>query len=66
MDQTAREDKYRIHDDHRPDLLIPQGNDDDIMKEIMKISTLEYQKQNGALDLSHIRRNKNKVDQLKN
>lgn len=35
-----------------------QDEEEKILKEVMKMSSLEYQKQNGKIDLSHIKKNK--------
>ena len=41
------------------DLQIPEMDDEKILKEVMKMSSLEYQKQTGGIDLSHLKKNNN-------
>ena len=43
------------------DLVLPNQDDEDkMLKEVMKMSALEYQKENGQIDLSHLKRKPNK------
>lgn len=39
-----------------------QDEEEKILKEVMKMSSLEYQKQNGKIDLSHIKKGKKKKE----
>lgn len=59
MDQTAREQQEL----RRVIAATSNANledEDDILKEVMKISSLEYQKQNGGIDLSKLKRDRPK------
>ena len=46
-------------------LVLPnQEAEEKMLKEVMKISALEYQKENGQLDLSHLKRKPSKKDEI--
>ena len=46
-------------------LVLPNDEaEEKMLKEVMKISALEYQKDNGQLDLSHLKRKTIKKDEI--
>ena len=45
------------------ELNIPDADDEKILKEVMKMSSLEYQKQTGGIDLSHLKKKGNQAKQ---
>ena len=55
MDQDAA-----FNEEYNLNLELPMENDDKILKEVIKMSELEYEKQKGNIDLSFLKRKKEK------
>ena len=55
MDQDAA-----LNEEYNLNLELPIENDDKILKEVIKMSELEYEKQKGNIDLSFLKRKKEK------
>jgi len=55
MDQDAA-----LNEEYNLNLELPMENDDKILKEVIKMSELEYEKQKGNIDLSFLKRKKEK------
>ena len=63
--QSLLEQDRKAHEASTGNLVLPnQEAEEKMLKEVMKISALEYQKEKGELDLSHLKRKTSNKDEL--